>query len=379
MLTGAPSGNLDLLRSLAVLAVMLDHLIPTLLRCGVPVSATLAALTAHVGQAGVLAFFVHTSLVLMFSLERLAAESPASLDRHTVGRFYVRRLLRIYPLALVCIALVLAFDLPAMTWRETPPVTPAVVLANLLLVQNLVTGQSVLGPLWSLPYEVEMYVVLPALFVLARRPRGPQALLALIGLAGVGALWLGSITGGRLNMAAYLPVFLCGVAVYAWRGRVRPWLPAWGWPLLLLALFGLYALVHRGRQGPDTVIGWLFGALLALAVLGGGEVAAHRPRVRVAQVVARYSYGLYLLHVPVLHVVYQLWAPASVTAGVLAYVGLTFVASFVAYHLIEAPMVAMGQRFGAVPRSATRPGPSRTGKIEVPLPSSRLAELALRP
>ena len=156
------SPNLDVLRSLAVLTVMIDHLVPTLVARGLAVPAWLVEITAHIGQAGVLAFFVHTSLVLMYSLGRMSSHHQGL---PLIGRFYVRRAFRIYPLAVACIALVLLFRVPAMTWRPTPAVTGPVIAANLLLVQNLWTRQSVLGPLWSLPYELQMYVALPVLFL----------------------------------------------------------------------------------------------------------------------------------------------------------------------------------------------------------------------
>jgi len=358
--------SLDLLRSLAVLCVMLDHLIPTMVRHGLPVAAPLVAWTAHLGQAGVLAFFVHTSLVLMFSIDKLAHESHGREGHFRLTmRFYVRRLMRIYPLAWMTIALVLLCHLPAMTWRETPPVTLSVVIANFLLVQNLVTGQSVLGPLWSLPYEVEMYVVLPVLYLLAKRPTGPRMLVAMIVLSCALGLWLASVTGGRLNMVAYLPVFLCGVACYAGRRHGQAVLPARLWPVLTCGLILGYAALHLHRAQPDPALGWLFGALLSLAILHSREVSSSRWHVPLAQIVARYSYGLYLLHVPVLHLVFQVWQPSSLPLAVLAYFGLTAVASFCAYHLIEAPMVTLGQRLsplrstaavsGAIPSSA-QPG-----------------------
>src|SRR6187551_3001765 len=135
------SPNLDLLRSFAVLTVMIDHLVPTMIRHGMAVPAWFSAITVHIGQSGVLAFFVHTSLVLMYSLERMAVHHSG---RDLVTRFYVRRAFRIYPLALVCILGVLALNLPSNTWREPTPVTGRIIVANLLLVQNLWTKESVL-------------------------------------------------------------------------------------------------------------------------------------------------------------------------------------------------------------------------------------------
>lgn len=67
------------MRSVAVLCVVIAHGLTYL---GLP------AIAGWSGITGVCFFFVHTSLVLMFSLER----DPE------VGSFYLRRMFRIYPL-----------------------------------------------------------------------------------------------------------------------------------------------------------------------------------------------------------------------------------------------------------------------------------------
>lgn len=365
--------NLDLLRTLAVLAVMADHLVPTWRYCGLSVPTAVQMFTAHIGQAGVIAFFVHTSLVLMESLQRMCGGGP--LQRGVVLRFYFRRFLRIYPLALVCITAVVVLDLPAMTWRDSPPPTPQVVLANQWLVQNLVTGRSVLGPLWSLPYEVQMYVVLPGLYLIATSARGPRWLVGLLGVAVLGALVLGEFTGGRLNMAAYLPCFLCGVLCFALRQRVRlPQWPSRGWIVALAVLFGGYAWLHLGAGKPDTALGWVFALLLSMAILVFED--SRQPRLnRCTQWIARYSYGLYLLHVPVLWLVFHRWRLESLPWSLLVYLGLSTAAAVLAYHLIEAPMVALGQRLtqrtlapvGAAGAAAVPPPWAEAGKRELPL------------
>src|SRR5262245_3673219 len=126
--------NLDILRAFAVLTVMIDHLVPTVIYHNLEVNAGVTQFTGQIGHMGVLAFFVHTSLVLMYSLERLA-KRPAG--RPIALRFYIRRLFRIYPLAIVTVVAALLLAIPAMTWRETPPITGSVIVANLLLVQNV--------------------------------------------------------------------------------------------------------------------------------------------------------------------------------------------------------------------------------------------------
>jgi peptidoglycan/LPS O-acetylase OafA/YrhL len=97
------SRNLDLLRSFAVLLVVGFHLAklfnwqPGALR------------VTDFGLLGVMLFFVHTTLVLMFSLERLHAESGDSL----FVPFMIRRCFRIYPLAILVVAFAYLFRIPS--------------------------------------------------------------------------------------------------------------------------------------------------------------------------------------------------------------------------------------------------------------------------
>jgi peptidoglycan/LPS O-acetylase OafA/YrhL len=89
--------NLDFVRSIAVISVVVEH---TLLALGVQQIGVFPV--QYIGVLGVLVFFVLTSLVLMWSLER----RPSATD------FFIRRFFRIYPLSLTAMAVVLLLHAP---------------------------------------------------------------------------------------------------------------------------------------------------------------------------------------------------------------------------------------------------------------------------
>src|SRR5271166_1310398 len=89
------SANLDVLRAIAVMCVFFSHLFHFSRGGGE------TEFGWHLGQLGVLMFFVHTSLVLMFSLERSSGK-----DAGVFVPFYVRRAFRIYPLSMVSVLFV---------------------------------------------------------------------------------------------------------------------------------------------------------------------------------------------------------------------------------------------------------------------------------
>ncbi len=92
------SANLDVLRSFAVLSVYFGHLIQVLFD---------RPELFVIQNTGVLVFFVHTSLVLMLSIERLQVSTKSF-----VIPFYVRRLFRIYPLSITVVIFLTLFKIP---------------------------------------------------------------------------------------------------------------------------------------------------------------------------------------------------------------------------------------------------------------------------
>jgi peptidoglycan/LPS O-acetylase OafA/YrhL len=295
----------------------------------------------HIGHAGVLAFFVHTSLVLMYSLERMTR----SVERVTL-RFYVRRFFRIYPLSVFCITLALIFHIPNMTWQTPDVITTGMVFSNLLLVQDVFARTSILSPLWSLPYEVQMYLVLPALYFLALRKHSPILLGGLyVFFCGFGILVF-IMTHGHLNMAEYIPCFICGVLCYSLRDRIPARIPAFFWPPFVLALISGYCLVRETHDKAPYMVGWIFCLLLGLAINAFHD-STFKPINFVAEKVALYSYGIYLIHLPILYLVFIVLGIKSHVFGTLLFLAGTMAASIIAYHFIESPLIEVGRKLSS--------------------------------
>ena len=320
----AESVNLDFLRAVAVLCVLVDHVLQTF---GAP--DAVYAWPWYIGRAGVLMFFVHTTLVLMHSLER-ANHRQKSL----FAAFYLRRFFRIYPLSIACVLAVVAAHVPRMPWVPFTPVSWRVLAANLGLVQDLFYAPLVLTPLWSLPCEVQMYLCLPLLFLAARQRR---ALVWLAGLwgAAIAAGLAQPFISGRLDVLAFAPCFIPGVLAYILQKRLAPRWPAWLWPPALLAAIGLFG-IDRSHKG------WLF--CLALGALIPAFRELSHPVLRAAaHAVAKYSYGIYLSHFIVLWFAFKYVHAAPAVQWVL-FTALAAAVPVAAYHFLEHPMIRLGNK-----------------------------------
>jgi peptidoglycan/LPS O-acetylase OafA/YrhL len=340
---GGQDRNLDVLRAIAVLLVLFEHVGIYL---GAPQSSRDALYL--LGNAGVIIFFVHTSLVLMRSLERTEARGLRGWVR--ARDFYIRRAFRIYPLAITTVLAVIAFHLPGTGDSILNSPAPREIVANLLLVQNLVGARSVMGPLWSLPHEIEMYVALPILFVLVRCA-GWRRLIVFVVTAVVLAvvyLLISNLVQGiwRLSVFHYVPCFVAGVVAFRACQLLRPRLPAWIWPVIVLSVVIGNALIPRHGEASLYSRNWL----VALIVAGFIPIVAElRPSLftSTAHQIAKYSYGIYLSHVPVLDVAVVLMRNEPLwLRTVTALVGIVVTPVFL-YHVIEEPMIAFGTRVAA--------------------------------
>lgn len=326
----APTGegrelrNLDLLRAIAVLSVLLAHLL-AVVSFGTPAARVVWA--TDLGWFGVLIFFVHTALVLMLSMER------SSVERAWASRFYVQRIFRIYPLSTLCLISVLAFRIPEGNFPFKWP-SPTVLLANFALVQNFLPGPSILGPMWSLPFEIQMYVLLPIVFCFLRR-NGPMSVAVLILASLILAIGEANLFA-RPFLTRFFPCFVGGVLAYAMLHR-RAFFPGVAWPFAILGI-----AIAFYRFGPSTLVQWATCLVLGAAIplfrdIGPGIVAT------AASLVARYSYGIYLAHLPLRWLCFEelrmpTWSRWTLFAALVSTVPVLL------YHALEAPMVRMGRR-----------------------------------
>jgi peptidoglycan/LPS O-acetylase OafA/YrhL len=234
-----------------------------------------------------------------------------------VSRFARRRARRILPAYLAA----LAFSL-AVAWLLVPqpgqgrPDTSSV-LVNGLFVQNLVHAPSPNRSFWSMAVEAQLYVALPLLLLLVRRA-GAAVMVAAVALlvAGVGiaapdvpALHA-FVVQSPPDLAALfaIGVAAAGVASAASASRTRPW----PWLALAAAAPVLLAIWRVGSVWTLTHLIWIdlaLGPAIACLLLG---VAAGRPAPLVRLLDSRpirtlglSSYSLYLLHEPIVIVVYR--------------------------------------------------------------------------
>jgi len=340
MKTALPERNLDVLRAVAVLLVLADHVFAANGRATGPWNWNWA-----VGRLGVLLFFVHTSLVLMSSIER-GGSAPG-----WPWRFYLRRAFRIYPLAIVIILVAAVLRLPPHVTSDGSDMarvfpSASALVSNLLLVQNLTGVRDIQGVLWSLPLEVQMYLLLPLCFVVARR--GTREMLTMLAVfVALGFVLQSSLVERvpglwRLSVFSFGPCFMGGVLAYhLLRRGVTPTLPEWTWPLVILSVAAGFALLQP--DGKHLQLGWwpclALGAMIPLVEQMRDSLAT-----KFAHQVAKYSYGIYLTHVPILWVWLRAIPDLPTAVRWLGVAGSLVVVPVVLYRAIEHPMTNLGRR-----------------------------------
>lgn len=298
--------QLDGLRAIAVAAVAYSHWLPDW-QAGVPFGA------------GVHLFFVLSGfLITRILLDVRAAPNP----RAAIGRFYVRRALRLFPAFYVILAVAIAADVPlvAQTWPWH-----ATYLSN-VFIAGQTTWQGYVSHFWSLAVEEQFYLVWPWLVVwLPEQWLGP-GLLATI-LAGPGARALAATLGLREPFWALVPggsadSLGLGALLAWWRWRDRPAAPRPAWRALVVgaaATWVALAIVEaRGWALPPVAAIWrqvvqglVFAAIVEGAVHGfagwPGRLLQSRPVVAIGRI----SYGIYLVHAFAPLVLDSVWRAAT--------------------------------------------------------------------
>lgn len=349
--------NVDVLRGLAVTAVVCHHLfahtglaVPFLDRFG--------------GLLGVQLFF----LVSGFLIVQSAASSG-------LLAYLLRRVLRIFPLYWLVVLGWSAWygkldaDLLPLKWPDF--------LANWLALSHFVPAAlfdfDVLTVSWTLSIELAWYALVPWIVYLAGQRSGrhfwlEMACIALL----VSTIWVWLAQRGMLDFLYAGALARAGISPVSDFGRFAFVVNAFP---AQLVFFGIGAALWRYRTAmsrlpsglllvlivvfagwPEHWNQWLHlnpspASGLGLAALFVLVLRQQQWRLSLLKWLGKISYPVYLLHVPVLLLVFQQWQFTGLGAAVLA-ISITLLASTGLHHWVERPCIAWGRLLTS---SGTRP------------------------
>jgi peptidoglycan/LPS O-acetylase OafA/YrhL len=316
---------LDGLRALAALYVVAFHAFGYVDKGGLSVGARAAGRLLAFGHDAVAVFIVLSGYCLMLPAARARG---GGLGRG-IGDYFARRAWRILPpyyatvaASLAAIALVPALRSPTGTiWDDSNPAfTPGALISHLLVVHNLFPEwvHRINGPLWSVATEWQIYFFFPlVLLPLWRRAGAAGALLVAFPLGYLPLL----LVPERAHSAIpwYLGCFALGMVAAGINFADRPVeillrrrVP-WGslsWVLLAFCAVGgvLFARIwFRHQPVTDALVALTTATLLVhCSRHAAGEAAGREPLAlrllgsRPMVALGRFSYSIYLIHLPVL-------------------------------------------------------------------------------
>jgi exopolysaccharide production protein ExoZ len=282
--------SLQCLRGLAALFVAMYHgsIYAEMMLGG---ASWAAVFDGRFGLVGVAVFFAISGL-LMADL----------IQRNDPWRFLGHRIVRIYPAFLMATATVAAMALAGNHKLAFHGF-------SLLLVPAGVRPYY-LGVEWTLVFECTYYVTL---FLIALA--GWQRHLTWIVLTWLVAIFAAPFVTGWNDQLLFhfYSLWLSPANVAFAGGLLIPWI---GRKVRIPVGAGILAcgLLMAAPPGNLTIARWVAGAAAALLVLDAIRIKAPPRAVTGLLMLGDWSYALYLVHVPIILVVYRHW-PASVDAG----------------------------------------------------------------
>jgi peptidoglycan/LPS O-acetylase OafA/YrhL len=375
--TGDRSRNLDVLRAVAALMVLVTHAYPLGGRTVPLVADNATDVLLAAGPSAVWLFFAISGYVISRSfVQALVRGGPLP----SVGGFAVRRAARLYPLywCALAVTVVLVGTEKARPWE---------LVAHVSLLHTLVPDrqQAILPPAWTLTLELVFYaaVAAGALALRRHRPITPRHLAA-----GVMALWalsivwtasadlVGATDGGlylRLLFPSMLSMFCPGIllaiaeaapASSRLQGGLR-WVDGHRTLVWVLALTACAIGAAGALADPDDGTRrflLLYDAARVPFSLGYGAVLVlarrapewRSPLARRLAVVGDWSYGVYLLHAVWAFAIFvpnpglvPLSLPGFVpfAVHVVWLLAVTLPSAWAAHVLIERPAMEAGRRW----------------------------------
>ena len=227
--------------------------------------------------------------------------------------FARRRAWRILPpyWGALAFSLIIAWTIVPQPHSVSPPASTVAVYG--LMLQDIVVAPTPNGAFWSIAVEAELYLVFPLLLLLRRRLGGVAvAALATLPVVALGLLVprvasvspSDKLSGLTPQLAPLFALGLVGAGVVVARDRIRR-LP-WQWLAALAAAPVLAVVIGAGTVWTVRHYFWIDLALAPALVMLLVAVTSGRPvplvrllDTRPVKGLGRFSYSLYLVHVPI--------------------------------------------------------------------------------
>jgi peptidoglycan/LPS O-acetylase OafA/YrhL len=332
---------LDALRGLAAFAVILQH-------AGQNLSPSYSAFAFSIfdlGNFGVTVFFLCSGFIIPISLER----------QGSLRSFWIRRFFRLYPLYWFCIVADLLLGYLS-GWARYPAGffshPAAYILANLTMFQNSIGFSDILGPAWTLPFELMFYIIVSIQFRMGlikyTVPMAVGILLSAVIVEGIVPLTLGILLPN--GIVSFYGTMFVGAVFYRYStGEIgRSTLQG----VLVLAIVTELVTLLGDLYLQPVWFHWITARLLAYVVFILALTFRKQFSARWLCGLGVISYSLYLVHPYPMALIgnqQNVWLTLCVWV-----VAIVLVAS-VTYRLVERPAIALGRRLTSSPAASPMP------------------------
>ncbi len=282
------------------------------------------------------AFFIVSGYLVYGSFE-----NSQKIGSQRIGSFYIRRFFRIYPLYLVIIllqmlAMIILLGDKAQFFDAIKYLGSNLIFANFISpdIGGLLSGQhnNAINPsLWTLKIEAAFYLIIPLLWWLVSR-MGIKSLLFIYILST--AFTVIAIHYGEETLSKQLPgqlrFFVVGIALYYCRDKFN--IPFYFAFIIAVILFVI--CTFRSVLPLMPIYPLLVGALVFICVL----------RLPAIPLKLDISYGVYLIHAPLIQLSLLLGFFEDSTRFLLLLLVVVYILAFMVEKIIEIPMVRYGKK-----------------------------------
>jgi peptidoglycan/LPS O-acetylase OafA/YrhL len=297
--------------------------------------------------------------------------------KHFLKNFYTRRVLRIFPVyylvLAICLFLVPLLQSPSfdMRYYQGNAMWLVVFLQNWLYIFKQPTGSTMLLHFWSLAVEEQFYLVWPAAIVFVRSPKKLLwIILAVLLTVMTGRYLLWSFHFDNLAYDSFYTFSridgICVgsmIAILLW---VYPSFLKKFMPVIVLGLAALNFLMYFVNRNAEvrlpylafigyTTFSVMFGFLVHEAVTGSSRIMRLIFENGLLRFFGKISYGLYVYHWPIFLVLspvfYQLFSPhfssdkMAVFASSLTVTIVAVALSYLSFHFFEKYFLGLKNKF----------------------------------